>query len=145
MAEWIEPDEFWRRGPAVLAPLEARGFARRTDLEEISPTGATLVYVGRHVAFTFSFDVRDQCVDGYVSRVKGGQLFEEDGGYSSRIYGHLVRHAHYRGSPQGADWDPEAHASEPWLECALAGTLNLLRTAGAELLEDRPESLPGSS
>jgi len=55
--------------------LEERGFRRRVDLESCTPVLASLVYLGTHRGFEFSFDVRDQYVDDNIFPVRDGQPY----------------------------------------------------------------------
>jgi len=118
--------------------LEAKGFHRVPGLEETTPTGGTVVYMGKHVGFIFSLDVRDQCVDAQVVKVSDGQMKRNwEGGYSSGLFTHLVRHTGYRGSLVGASTTGKAT-----LEGMVDGWAELLKQAGESLLSDRPDSLP---
>ena len=136
-------DEFRQRAVTSFAFLETRGFHRAPHLEETRSTYGTVVYVGKHVGFVFSLDVRDQCVDAEVVKVRDGQLRHNlDGGYSSDIFGHLVEHIGYRGNPApGVESQPSQAAGYP-LQLMIDGWANLLKQAGQSLLEDRPDSLP---
>ena len=99
----------------------------------------TLVYRGKNVAFEFSLDVRDQCVDAEVIKVENDSLRRNwDGGYSKDIYAHLVAVESYRGSPTGT---VNTSASESKIDKAIAGWKSLLETAGSSLLKDLPDSL----
>jgi hypothetical protein len=143
MSENISIEEFRTLSPEWLKVLEGIGFYRSPELEETSPTMATLVYCGKHVAFAFSLDVRDQCVDAEVVRMRNGKMFRNwDGGYSSNIFAHLVKHEKYRGGPKGANWNAASNVAKSPLEQAIKGWLNLLETSGERLLHDRADSLP---
>ena len=99
----------------------------------------TLVYRGENVAFEFSLDVRDQCIDAEVIKVEDGSLCRNwDGGYSKDIYAHLVAAEGYRGSPTGS---LDARDLNSKLDKAIAGWSSLLETAGSKLLSDSSESL----
>ncbi len=118
--------------------LEGKGFHRVPSLEETTPTSGTVVYLGNNVGFIFSLDVRDQCVDGQVVRVRDGQIKRNwEGGYSSDIFTHLVNHAGYRGRPRGS-----SEAGKSSLEQMTDGLVELLKQAGQSLLSDRADSLP---
>lgn len=118
--------------------LEAKGFHRVPGLEETSSTSGTVVYLGKHVGFVFSLDVRDQCVDAQVVKVRDGQMKRNwEGGYSSDVFTHLVRYAGYRGRPAGA-----STAEKAALKGMVDGWAELLKQAGESLLSDRPDSLP---
>jgi hypothetical protein len=143
MPEQITIEDFRTRSPLWLVALEKAGFERSPELEETSSMTASLVYAGEHVAFVFSLDFRDQCVDAEVVKVRNGKLFHNwDGGYSSNVFGHLVKHERYRGGANGANWEARSNASMGSLEEAIKGWLNLLETAGENLLRDSPDSLP---
>lgn len=143
MTDLISIEIFLLFSPKWLDPLETMGFQRMRDLEKISPTMATLVYLGEHVGFVFSFDIRDQCIDAEVVKVKNKKMFHNwDGGYSSNIFSHLVKYEGYRGGPKGANWSPTSNVSKEPLEQSIKGWLNLLKTAGERLLRDNIDSLP---
>lgn len=143
MIDQIGIKDFLLLSPKWLKPLEKRGFNRGHELEVVSPTMATLVYLGEHVAFVFSLDVRDKCIDAEVIKVRNKKLFSNwDGGYSCNIFTHLVKHQGYRGNPRGLNWHPESDASKDPLEQSIKGWLNLLETAGERLLQDNIDSLP---
>ena len=125
-----------------FAFLEGDGFQRVPGLEETTPTSGTVVYLGKHVGFVFSFDVRDQCVDGQVVKVNDGRMKRNwEGGYSANLFTHLVKYAGYRGKPAGS-----AGASNDTNEAALRRMIDawveLLQRAGRPLLEDKTNSLP---
>ena len=134
MAKLMSTEEFLELAPKKLMWVVKKGFRRAKELEKISPTTATLVYCGKNVAFEFSLDVRDQCIDAEVIKVKYGRLLRNlDGGYSSGIYNHLVKKEGYRGSPTGTRAQlPETSK----LDQAIDGWISLLDTAGSNLLED---------
>src|SRR5262245_15137956 len=118
--------------------MEGKGFHRTPSLEETTPTSGTVVYLGSNVGFIFSLDVRDECVDGQVVKVRDGQMKRNwEGGYSSDIFTHLVRHAGYRGSPRGP-----GEPGKSRLEHMIDGWAELLKQAGQTLLSDRADSLP---
>jgi hypothetical protein len=126
-----------------LTFLEGNGFNRVSSLEQTSPTSGTIVYLGKHVGFVFSLDVRDQCVDAQVVKVKDGQMKRNwEGGYSSDIFSHLVKYAGYRGSPGGSRKLPQNDASQADLQRMIDGWAELLKEAGQSLLSDKLESLP---
>ena len=135
----ISVDEFQKAAVATFAFLEARGFCHASELEETSSTFGTVVYLGQNVGFIFSLDVRDQCVDGEVAKVRGGKLQRNwEGGYSANIFSHLVKHSGYRGKPSGNCRVADA----PSLVAMLAAWADLLMQAGQSLLEDRSNALP---
>jgi hypothetical protein len=138
MADQISIDDFRVLSPQWLNVLEKKGFWRSQALEEVTPSTATLVYSGKHLAFVFSFDVRDQCVDAEVVKVIDGNLVEySEGGYSADIYNHLVQHEGYRGGPKGRDWELCERTSSGLLERSIKGWINLIETVGTRLLMDR--------
>jgi hypothetical protein len=123
--------------------LEDFGFRRAPSLEEASPTGGTVVYLGKHVGFIFSLDVRDQCVDAQVVKVLDGQMKRRwEGGYSSGLFMHLVRHTGYRGGMPRSSGDTPSQAGRSALRQMIDGWAELLKHAGQTLLNDRPDSLP---
>ncbi|TAN84047.1 MAG: hypothetical protein EYR95_18140 [Phormidium sp. SL48-SHIP] len=139
MSDDITVEVFRESAPAGLRWLVERGFSRARDLEKETPTMGTLVYRGKNVAFEFSFDARDQCIDAEVIKVERGSLRRNwDGGYSKDIYTHLVAAEGYRGSPMGS---LSVHEFESKLDKAIAGWSSLLETAGSKLLSDSSESL----
>lgn len=118
--------------------LEGKGFHRVPNLEETTPTSGTVVYLGNNVGFIFSLDVRDQCVDAQVVKVRDGQMKRNwQGGYSSGLFTHLVRHAGYRGRSAGA-----RTAEKAALKGMVDAWAELLKQAGESLLSDRPDSVP---
>jgi len=142
MTDQITIENFLLLSPKWLKPLESIGFNRRRDLEKISPTMATLVYLGEYVAFVFSLDIRDQCIDAEVVMVKNKKMIPHwDGGYSSNIFTHLIKHERYRGGPKGVNWSSVYNVSMDGLEQSVKGWLNLLETAGDKLLQDNINSL----
>jgi hypothetical protein len=142
-AKEITIESFREFSPLKLDALENWGFKRDLELEEISPTMATLVYRGKNIAFVFSLDVRDQCVDAEVVKVRNGKLLRNwDGGYSSDIFDHLVKREGYRGNPTGSIGNAPINPHGTRLDNVIGGWLNLLRTSGEKLLRDNPDSLP---
>ena len=135
LADGTSTEEFLELAPLKLMWVVRKGFKRAKELEKISPTTATLVYCGKNVAFEFSLDVRDQCIDAEVIKVKCGQLLRNsDGGYSSGIYNYLVEKEGYRGSPTGTLANlPESSK----LDHAIDGWISLLDLAGSILLSDQ--------
>ncbi|HJW94091.1 MAG TPA: hypothetical protein VJ901_10775 [Thermoanaerobaculia bacterium] len=120
--------------------LEDKGFRREPKLETTSPTAATVVYLGRHVGFIFSLDLRDICVDAQVVKVENHRIMRNwEGGYSSELFMHLVTHAGLRGLRKAPGVRAnDAHALEQMID----RWAQLLLDAGQTLLLDRPESLP---
>jgi hypothetical protein len=120
--------------------LEANGFHRIPTLEETTPTGGTIVFLGKNVGFIFSLDVRDQCIDGQVVKVRDGQMKRNwEGGYSSDIFTHLVKHAGYRGKRARTS---DSRGGESVLQVMIDGWVELLKQAGQPLLSDQLDSLP---
>lgn len=143
MTEQISINDFLSLSPQWLRALEKKGFKRKPELEKISPTIATLVYSGEYVAFVFSYDIRDQCLDVEVVKVKNEKLvYNWEGGYSSNLFMHLVKHEKYRGGPKGTNWSNSLNATKSTLEQVIKGWLNLLETAGDKVLQDNIDSLP---
>lgn len=143
MKDQISIENFLLFSPEWLKPLEKKGFSRMPEMEENTPTMATVVYSGEYVAFVFSLDIRDQCIDAEVVKVRNKKMLRNlDGGYSSDIFTHLVRYEGYRGGPRGVNWSPSSNISENPLELSIKGWLNLLETAGDKLLQDNIDSLP---
>lgn len=140
MSAQITIDQFRALALQRFSFLEDLGFHRAQSLEETSPTGGTLVYLGEHVGFIFGLDLRDQVVDAQVVKVKDGQMKRNwEGGYSANIFMHLVTHAGYRG---GAAERKAIAAAQPGLERMIAGWVELLKESGQTLLSDQPDSLP---
>lgn len=138
----ITIDEFRAITPAKMKFLEIKGFRRIEALEETTPTMATLVYCGTHVGFVFSLDVRDQCVDAEVVKVVNGQILRNwQGGYSSSLFSHLVKHEGYRGRRVALATN-DLGVSDTKIERELNGWIALLQTAGEKLLSDREDSVP---
>ena len=135
----MTPDQFRLEAVDKLSFLESKGFVRSPLLEENTTTVVSIVYVGKNVAFVFSYNLRDQCLDSEVIKVERGKLIRDwDGGYSSGIYSHLVRKEHYRGSPSaGVQFDED----DDQLTRKLNGIARLLNVAGHMLLDDKPDSL----
>ena len=118
--------------------LESKGFHRAPAQEATTPTGGTVVFLGKHVGFILSLDVRDQCVDAQVVKVQDGQIKRTwEGGYSSNILSHLVKHAGYRGQSRESN-----ETSKPALERMVDAWVELLKGAGQMLLRDQIDTLP---
>jgi len=122
--------------------LQGFGFRRSPESEVMSPTGATVVFLGKHVGLVFAFDVRDQRVDTQVAMVQNGKLRRNwEGGFSSDLFTFLVRHAGYRGSHDRSVGSTHRAAGDGDLNQMLDMWVDLLRKNGQKLLEDSPESL----
>lgn len=139
----ITVDQFRTLALERFAFLEDLGFQRAPSLEESSPTGGTVVYLGEHVGFIFSLDLRDQVVGAQVVKVEEGRMKRIwEGGYSADLFMHLVKFAGYRGG--------FAHTAEPGagpgakseLELMINGWAELLKKSGQTLLNDQLDSLP---
>jgi len=139
----VTAKEFRILAPARLTFLESRGFRRNPSLEEENSLYGTLVYLGKHVGFIISFDVRDQVVDSEVTRVENGQIKRSwDGGYSSSVFMHLVNYEGYRGGFTRSH-DKNIHKRpEDVVRGMVDAVVDMLERAGKNLLEDHPESLP---
>ena len=133
-------EQFRRLASASFSFLEEKGFSRMPNLEEALPTGGTLAYLGKHVGFIFSLDLRDECVDAQVVRVWDGRMKRNwEGGYSADLFTHLVGNAGYRGRPARSTTDQTSHDR---LQRMIDEWAQLLKDAGESLLSDKPESLP---
>jgi hypothetical protein len=134
-------DQFRHEVEEAGGVLTSHGFKRAMQFESESPTTACVVYLGRHVAFTFTFDVRDQAVDVLVTRHRGGKLLDNwDGGYSSSLFTHLLNHCGFRGRPKPPASLPESASKTKRL---IAAQVNLLsHPSSAILLADHPDALP---
>jgi len=140
----ITVDRFKSLAPEKFSFLEHRGFHRESVAELTSPTASTLVYLGRYVGFIVSFDVRDQCVDVQVVRVRDGKMHTRiDGGYSSDLFVHLVEHEGYRGKPVQSAQHRGDGGSPDDLQAMLDRWAVLIQDVGGSLLRDQPGSLPG--
>jgi hypothetical protein len=136
----ITVEHFRNMASERLRFLESLGFRREQRLEETTPTIGTVVYLGKNVGFVFSVDMRDQCVDGQVVKVRDGQMKRNwEGGSSSDIFTHLVKHTKFRGSPAGRGG---AKGEESSLRQMIDSWVDLLKQAGQSLLNDTPDSLP---
>ena len=130
-------DQFRRVASRSLRFLEEGGFCRTSSFEETSPTRGTIVYLGKHVGFVFSLDVRDQCVDAQVVKVQDGVMVPlRKGGYSSNLFSHLAKYSGFRGRPL----QPRLPGTA--LEATIDGWASLLQQAGKQLLADRLDSIP---
>ncbi len=122
--------------------LDGCGIRRSPGEEHDSPSGASVVYAGKHVGFVISYDVRDAQVDVRVARVRDGRLAGiGEAGHPRDLLGHLVEHAGYRG---GGSRGKAATAEDEWgpLERMVGWWADLLRVHGAALLADTPDALP---
>lgn len=138
--EQFTVDEFRKLALESFGFLESKGFRRMQNLEETSPTGGTLVYLGKHVGFVFSLDLRDECVDAQVVKVLGGQFKPNwEGGYSSDIFLHLVKHQGYRGKPVPSR--AAGSAGSGTLKKMVDSWADMLKHGGLSLLNDNDHSL----
>jgi hypothetical protein len=116
--------------------LEGHGFRRSPPDEPESPVGASVVYLGHHIGFRISYDVRDRQVDMRVVRVRDGRVMEvAEGGYSRDLLQLLVERG-YRGG-----WGARGAAGGDPLEPMVDAWADLLRSHGDTLLADRPHTL----
>jgi hypothetical protein len=139
--ELISSEEFRRVVQECASTLTSHGFQRAPEFDSETPTTASVVYVGQNVAFTFTFDVRDQAIDVVVTRCRYGKLVaNRDGGYSSSLFTHLLNHCGFRGRPtQAASLSPAASKAQQ----TLSALVNLLdQPCSANLLADRVDALP---
>jgi hypothetical protein len=141
--EELSPEEFRRQVVHCARLLEQHGFRRACSLEIETSTLVDVVYAGRHVAFSFGLDRRDQMLDFRVTRVRDGRLFTNSkGGFSDGVFGFLIKNCGYRGGIQPSNDMPSG--SSP-TELHLSGLVNLLTLpCAARLLADTEDSLPRS-
>ena len=139
--ELISSEEFRREVQECACTLTSHGFQRAPGFDSETPTTASVVYVGQNVAFTFTFDVRDQAIDVVVTRCRYGKLVaNRDGGYSSSLFTHLLNHCGFRGrATPAASISPAASKAKQMLS-ALVGLL--AQPCSANLLADRVDALP---
>jgi hypothetical protein len=139
--ETISDNEFRREVEVEASVLRAHGFQRAPQFESQTPTTSSVVYVGQNVAFTFTLDVRDQAIDLVVTRYRDEKLVATwDGGYSSSLFSHLLKHCGFRGRPVPSVSLPQTASKTKRVITAL---LNLLaQPCSANLLADRPDALP---
>ena len=139
--ESISGEEFRREVQEAAISLESHGFQRATQLDSMTPTTASVVYVGQNIAFEFTLDIRDQAIDLVVTRYRDGKPAAlGHGGYSSSLFTHLLKRCGFRGRPSpGANLPPTASKAQR----QLASLLNLLaQPCSANLLADRTDALP---
>jgi hypothetical protein len=122
------------------AMLNAHGFARSCELEIETPTTASVVYVGQHVALTFTFDVRDGAVDLVVSRYSNGRILaRSENGYSNSLFSHLVEYCNFRGRSLPSRSLPDSASKT---RRALSALVNLLaEPCATDILADRNHAL----
>jgi hypothetical protein len=134
-------EQFKHEVEGLCGVLTSHGFKRAVQFESESPTTACVVYLGRNLAFTFTFDVRDQAVDLIVTRHRGGKLVDNwDGGYSSSLFTHLLNHCGFRGRPTPPVSLPEGTSK---MKRMIAAQVNLLsHPSSGILLADGPDALP---
>ena len=124
--------------------LQARGFRRMPSLEETRSTFGTVVYLGKHVGFVLSLDVRDQCVDAEVVSVHDGKMIRNwEGGYSENVFTHLVKHAGLRRGFASSGERRENEEEQTSIERMIDDWADLLEGAGQALLQDGSKSLLG--
>jgi hypothetical protein len=137
----VTVEEFRAAALERFSFLEPAGFRRMATLEQSTPAGGTVVYLGHNVGFVISLDVRDQCVDAAVVSVRDGRLqWKWEGGYSSNLLTYLVEYRDFRGSRNKSDSSHEDGEDRTPLHQMLDGWVDLVKVSG--LLDDRPDSLP---
>jgi len=138
--EPITSDEFRSEVEEAASILRQHGFQHIPQFDSESPTTASVVYVGRNIAFTFTLDIRDQGIDLVVTQYCDGKLMANlDGGYSSSLSTHLLKHCGFRGRLIPSASLPSTASKAKRMLSAL---MNLLaQPCSASLLEDRPDSL----
>jgi hypothetical protein len=139
--EPISDDEFRHEVETAASILREHGFQRAPQFQSGTPTTASVVYVGQNVAFTFTLDIRDQAIDLVVTRYRDGKLVETwDGGYSSSLFNHLLKHCGFRGRPVSSTSLPP---TAPKSKRMISALMNLLaQPCSAKLLDDQPDALP---
>jgi hypothetical protein len=137
----ISSEEFRCEVEAAVSILKSHGFRRATQFEVETPTTASVVYLGKNLAFTFTLDVRDMAIDLVVTRYRDGKLLATwDGGYSSSLFTHLLKHCGFRGRPTPPSSLPPTASKAQRM---IAANMNLLsQPASAYLLADKPDALP---
>ncbi|MCS7062769.1 MAG: hypothetical protein NZM04_01755 [Methylacidiphilales bacterium] len=138
----ISREEFQREVEQAAGSIfRSHGFQRAPEFESVTPTTASVVYLGKNIAFTFTFDLRDQAIDLLVTRYRNGKLLAIwDGGYSSSLFTYLLKHCGYRGRPTPPSTLPQTATK---LQRMIATSLSLLEhPAAARLLTDNPDVLP---
>lgn len=117
------------------------GFRREPELETTTATGATVIYMGRHVGFVVSFDARDEAVDVQITEVSEGRIRRtSEGGYSSNLFLHLAKYCGYRGTGLSSN-DSLPESRDNAIEQSLDAWAEIIRSAEG-VLRDRPDSLP---
>lgn len=112
------------------------------NLEETSPSTGTIVFMGKHVGFIFSLDLRDECVDGQVVKVCDGKMKRNwEGGYSSNLFSHFVKYNGYREKPDELIKPIPGESGDVALLRMIDAWVGLLIVAGESLLSDNPQSL----
>lgn len=139
--ELISSDKFRREVEEAANTLTLHGFQRAPQFDSETPTTASVVYVGKNIAFTFTLDIRDQAMDLVVTRYRDRKLVATwDGGYSSSLFTHLLNHCGFRGRPTPAGSLPPTASNAKRMLSAL---VNLLaQPCSANLLADRADALP---
>jgi hypothetical protein len=139
--ELISSEEFRREVQECACTLTSHGFQRAPGFDSETSTTASVVYVGRNVAFTFTLDIRDQAIDIVVTRCRHGRLVVNcDGGYSSSLFTHLLNHCGFRGrATPAASISPAASKAKQMLSALVS---LLAQPCSANLLADRVDALP---
>lgn len=118
-----------------FAFLEEYGFKRAPQYEAHSPTGCTVVYLGKHVAIRVYLDIRDDYVGVTVVKVIDGVPRNRlEGGYHADLGTFLMQRGRYRRDM------PTPQLESP-IERAIASWADLLRSEGEAILADLPDSL----
>lgn len=143
MQDVLTVEDFRELAPRYFDILEECGFVRRKEMESYTPKfSADLVYSGKCFAFVISYNAKERCVDDSVVVLKNGTLhFGVNGGYSQSVFGYLIEYEKYRGHPFGMNGRDIANMEVPSYERELLGIVNLLKTAGGNLLAKSEESL----
>jgi len=136
-------EEFRELVEKHVAFLQDYGFRRSPSHEVASSTGCSIVYLGDHVGIVIAFDIRDKHVDMQVARVNNGVLRRNwEGGYSSGLFRHLVKHAGYRGRQPAPVEHKRSPTSQASIEQMIEAWVDLLISAGETILKDELDSLP---
>jgi hypothetical protein len=126
-----------------LGFLVGLGFHRAPNFEETSATGCTVIYLGKNVGFVFSLDLRDWVVDAQVVKVRDGHMKRLwEGGYSSNLFMHLVKHTGFRGSRTEPAGRPRSEFDLAAIERMIDRWADLLTRHGQTLTRDQSDSLP---
>lgn len=98
MENEISANEFRKSVKQALFFLEQKEFIHHTELDVESSVLYEVVYRGRNVGFTISFDVRDQLISAYVIKLNNGIENQNwNDGFSKNLFEHLLEKKGYRG------------------------------------------------